>query len=711
MSTSDRLALRWLRAADSAATRLYGWRRNPLHQSGALAVILLALLIGTGLFLLFFYRVSQPWASVAVLQGQPWFGRWMRSLHRVASDALVLAVIVHAWRMFAQQRAWGPRALAWTSGVVLLGIVFVSGWTGYVLVWDSFGARLAVSGAQLFDALPVLSEPTRRIFAGDEPVPAAFFFINLFLHIALPLGAGAGLWIHLSRLARPTLAPPRTLIIAVVGALTALAVLLPLPLDGEAALLTVPASVSMDAFYAFWMPWADALSPVWAWTGALLTLGLAAAVPRFTRRPREGAWAPSVVDPKLCTGCNQCPVDCPWDAITMQPRADGRAGLVAQVDPARCVSCGICAGSCAPMGVGPLLRSGRDQLVALRRTLAATTETTSARHVAICCEHAAPAHLDPLRALGADVRLVPCAGNVHSSVVEFELRAGAPGVILYSCAPRDCRGREGPKWLHERMYNGREAELQPRVDISRVTSAVMAPGDLEGTLDAYRRFTGLPVASDVLRPLWRAVAIAAAVIALLLLRAGTLMPVAGNAGVAVAGDHAVLRLSWSARPERIEQCRRLSDEEFNALPAHMRMRWSCEGRFASYLLSARVDDRLVVSDTVRGGGLRHDRPLHLFREYALPAGAHRLAVALERIDVPHGIDTASTADSTTGSAGDNAATSISRDARESQERRVRRAEALPPRIVLDTLVHIGARRVILVSYRDAERRLTLRSAP
>lgn len=490
MRALERPALRPLRAADAAATWLYGWRFNPLHQTGALAAALLALLIVTGLYLLVFYRVGAPWQSVARLQADPFLGRWIRSLHRFASDAMVVAVILHAWRLFAQARSWGPRALAWTSGVTLFAVLLVSGWTGYVMVWDSFGAELAVSGARLFDALPVLSEPVRRIFAGDQVIPSAFFFINLFLHVALPLGAAAGLWIHLSRIARPALLPPRPLLYATFGALIALSVLWPSPLAPEASLLSVETHVPADLFFAFWMPWANALPPWLAWTGAGLTFGLALFIPVLTRRPRTGPWSPSVVDERHCTGCNQCPQDCPWDAITMIPRegAHGlQSALVARVDPSRCVSCGICAGSCAPMGVGPADHTGRDQMVRVRAALAAP-DVRELRPVAICCQHAAPEQLASLRANGADVRLVSCAGNVHTSVLEFTLRAGVPGVMVYTCAPRDCRGREGPKWLHERMYNDREAELQARVDRTRVAASVMAPGDLDGTLDAWRAF-------------------------------------------------------------------------------------------------------------------------------------------------------------------------------------------------------------------------------
>lgn len=174
----------------------------------------------------------------------------------------------------------------------------------------------------------------------------------------------------------------------------------------------------------------------------------------------------------------------------MVKRNDDRPTLVAHVDPSLCVSCGICAGSCAPMGVGPPGRSGRDQLLAMRTiALPALAQTRSAKIIAITCTQAPASHLDALRERGAYVHAVACVGNLHSSVIELFIRNGAPGTIVYGCPPRDCVGREGPKWLHERLFNDREAELQPRVDRRRVRTATMAPGDLQGTLQAFEQFT------------------------------------------------------------------------------------------------------------------------------------------------------------------------------------------------------------------------------
>ncbi len=493
---------------DGWADRLYGWKWNPLYQSGALVIVCLTVVLATGLYLIFFYRIGAPYESMVRIDGQAWGGRWIRSLHRYAADAAVVAAVFHALRMFCQGRSWGPRALAWISGVFLVFLLYVCGWTGYVMVWDTHGQLLATEGARLLDALPLFSEPVSRTFAGDSPLPSAFFFMNLFLHIALPIGLAIFLWLHVARVARPVILPPRRLLWMSVGLLAAAAILLPVPLGPGADLLRTPANVTLDIFYSFWLPAAASASPglVWA-AGAAVAIGLVA-VP-FVARPREARRpAPSVVSSRLCTSCEQCYVDCPYDAIRMVERTDGREGLVARVNPASCVSCGICAGSCAPMGVGPPGRTGRDQLARVREFVARRSFADGDIVLVACGRSAAGAPDAGGEALrfGEAPQLakapkpaeaprfpVSCAGNLHSSVVEYLVRAGAGGVLVVACPPRDCWGREGPGWLVERLFNGREAELKERVDRKRVRVAFASFHDrpaLQAALDEFARALG-----------------------------------------------------------------------------------------------------------------------------------------------------------------------------------------------------------------------------
>ena len=167
---------------------------------------------------------------------------------------------------------------------------------------------------------------------------------------------------------------------------------------------------------------------------------------------------------------------------------------------------------------------------------------------------------------------------------------------------------------------------------------------------------------------------------------------------------AVLRLAWTARPERIEDCRPQSEEQLAKLPAHMRQAVVCEGITATYRLEVRRDGALIADQTVRGGGLRHDRPLYVFRDIPLPPGDAAIRVRFVRVD-----STAARASSGTPSAlrsdddRQSNAMDDGRRRREGEERTRRREEAIPASLSLDRRFHFVAREVILVTY-DAEGR-------
>jgi ferredoxin len=485
-------ARRPLARLDAWMNRLYGWKYNPLYHSGAIAAALFLVLLATGIYLLIFYRIGAPYDSVTRMTADPWLGRWIRGLHRYASDAVVVAVAVHAFRLFAQGRSWGPRALAWITGVILLFVVFLCGWTGYVMVWDVQAQVLAEAGARLFDLVPIFAEPISRAFVGERPLPGAFFFLNLFLHIALPIGLGLLIWLHVSRVARPALLPPRGLLWGAIGLLVALALAWPVAMAPEADLLRLPGRAPYDLFYSFWLPVARAVPAAAAWALALVAGGVALLVPAWSKPRAPRRPPPSVVDERLCTGCEQCYHDCPYEAIAMIERPEpgqARSATMARVNPALCVSCGICAGSCAPMGVGPPQRTGRDQLAQVRGFVA-QARPGAADVVVVACDRGAGGVTRDGAVDGARVYAVSCAGSLHSSVVEYLVRSGAGGVLIVSCPPRDCWNREGPKWLDGRLYHEREAELQARVDRRRIRVAYAATGGVHvvrAALDALRR--------------------------------------------------------------------------------------------------------------------------------------------------------------------------------------------------------------------------------
>ena len=89
---------------------------------------------------------------------------------------------------------------------------------------------------------------------------------------------------------------------------------------------------------------------------------------------------------------------------------------------------------------------------------------------------------------------------------------------------------------------------------------------------------------------------------------------------------AALRISWRARGERVEHCRRLSESELETIPVHMRQPTVCEGGSATYQLRVVVDGTLRLDALVRGSGARGDRPMYVFHELSLPPGDHDVRV-------------------------------------------------------------------------------------
>ena len=198
---------------------------------------------------------------------------------------------------------------------------------------------------------------------------------------------------------------------------------------------------------------------------------------------------------------------------------------------------------------------------------------------------------------------------------------------------------------------------------------------------------------------WRSIAgIVSAVVALVLLARGS------AATVRWRDDGASdLRLSWTARPERIETCRALSAEEIASEAAHMRQRVECDGHFASYELEVAVDDSVVAREVVRGGGLRHDRPLHLLTSVPVRHGTRHLRVSFVRREL---------VDSTVAQVVQDAMATepdtgifAGRAAREAEERKERALAAVASRMVLDTTVTFRPSSVLLITYDPVARAL------
>lgn len=183
-------------------------------------------------------------------------------------------------------------------------------------------------------------------------------------------------------------------------------------------------------------------------------------------------------------------------------------------------------------------------------------------------------------------------------------------------------------------------------------------------------------------------------------------------------DDAVLRLTWTARPERVEECHAQTNEALEKLPAHMRQAVVCDGTTASYRLEVRREGQLIAAQVVRGGGLHHDRPLYVFREIHVPPVESAISVRFVRIDspMPSKADTGVRGDDGAGPGVDNGGAGTSaidpeRRRREREERVWQRGEAVPAELLLEDRFHFEPRHVILVTYDAGSRRLLIVQEP
>ena len=72
--------------------------------------------------------------------------------------------------------------------------------------------------------------------------------------------------------------------------------------------------------------------------------------------------------------------------------------------------------------------------------------------------------------------------------------------------------------------------------------------------------------------------------------------------------HALLRLSWRMRGERIERCHDRTQAELDKLPVHMRTPRICETTAVPYRITLRIDDGPTDTMTLLPAGAKNDVP-------------------------------------------------------------------------------------------------------
>jgi CDP-4-dehydro-6-deoxyglucose reductase, E3 len=257
----------------------FGDKLNPLYYLGPIAYYLMWLVVASGLYLYAFFEtsVSGAYDSVeALTHGQPYLGGVLRSIHRYASDGVVLVMVLHLLRHYTFDRYRGFRWFSWVSGVALLWLVYASGINGYMLPWDRLSQFVVIATAEWLDWLPVFQGALVRNFILPENVNDRLFSLLSFIHIGVPLAVLALLWIHTQRVPQARTAPPLPIALTLTGALVVLSLVKPALSQPRADLAAAVGTVDFDWFYLATYALLYRTSPgeIWLMLGGLTLLFL-----------------------------------------------------------------------------------------------------------------------------------------------------------------------------------------------------------------------------------------------------------------------------------------------------------------------------------------------------------------------------------------------------------------------------------------------------
>jgi ferredoxin/cytochrome c2 len=477
-------------------------RLNPLYHTGTITVFLFGIVLLTGVYLTAFfqYGFDASYEAVSRMEANP-ANRLIRAIHRYASVAMVVTSLLHGWRTFFQDRFRGARWVAWVSGVAMMVLLWVIGVTGYWLIWDE---RTQVLNGVFTRA--VSGSKTGLDFLIDNLVsPVAetgwpFILLLFLIHVGLSVGIGVLIWVHLKRLSRAKLLPPRFWMTLIGGAIVIASLVWPLGMLPALNADQLPGSFPLDPFYLFLMPAGLELSPVILWGGFVLVTGIVTAVPWLLRRKKLD---PIVVHEDRCTGCTLCVADCPYRALEMVPREnDAKYRQLAIVHEDLCVSCGVCIGSC-PTEALTLGDVPAEALWHEARRLAVSGDAP--RLIITCERHALQGARGKIGesavALAGDdtahVIPVTCVGMVHPGLIGAALDAGAGDVQIVGCPPADCANREGNTWLQARLDRTRVPRLPREYLDAPVTTDWVAPDSFD---EAVVNPGGQPIADPEEQP-------------------------------------------------------------------------------------------------------------------------------------------------------------------------------------------------------------------
>jgi cytochrome b6 len=167
----------------------------PLHRHsfwyywGGISLFCFLVQVVTGVLLLLYYRPGpEAYESVRQITYEMHFGWLVRSVHNWSANLFLFSVFVHMFSVFFMKAYRAPREFGWWSGMLLLMLGLVFGFSGYLLPMDDLAYFATKVGLEIPSAVPVVGPSTANLIRGG--VEVGEFTVQRFfaLHaVILPL--------------------------------------------------------------------------------------------------------------------------------------------------------------------------------------------------------------------------------------------------------------------------------------------------------------------------------------------------------------------------------------------------------------------------------------------------------------------------------------------------------------------------------------------
>src|SRR5438128_50410 len=171
---------------------------------GSLAGIMLVVMIVTGVFLAMQYTPHADYAfdSVERIMRDVDYGWMLRYAHMNGASMFFAIVYIHLFRGLYYGSYKQPRELLWILGVIILILMIMTAFMGYVLPWGQMSYWAATVITNLFSAIPVVGQSIVTFLWGGFTVGNPTLNRFYALHYLLPFIIVAVVLLHLIALHR-----------------------------------------------------------------------------------------------------------------------------------------------------------------------------------------------------------------------------------------------------------------------------------------------------------------------------------------------------------------------------------------------------------------------------------------------------------------------------------------------------------------------------